>query len=152
MSARRASPGAAALALAALAGCVAPPFPERAPYAYGWAPKIAEARAAAEAAGDLDRLEALDHVDASVCPSWDDVRMDHPLDAAFGNPAPADGRALGCHTARALDAMVARREDLAPRPRAESPAPAAALARSVTRHRETGPAPLAQRAATVEGL
>jgi hypothetical protein len=146
---RRPSPIAALAAALVVAGCAAPPFPEQAAYPFGLAEAVASAeRASAQAATPQERLaqtRALQALRASQCPDWRAARLRHPLDAVYGNPFPQDAIAMGCANMAALDAMVARRDDLTAPPAAVAPASAAAVARSVKTYRTTGPAPLPNR-------
>lgn len=140
-----------------LAGCVAPTFPKQASYPFGLAEAVAASERAIATETDpavaLARRQALSAVVASRCPDWRDARIRHPLDIVTGNPMPADVVAFGCHNQAALDAMVARRDDLTDPPENVAPALAAGVNRGVAAYRSPeGVAPLADRSSVVEGL
>jgi type IV pilus biogenesis protein CpaD/CtpE len=74
------------------------------------------------------------------------------MDRLAGNPMPAHDAPLGCATSAALDAMVARPEDLTAPPSGPFAADAAAATLPVARRRTEGLVPLPARAASSAGL
>lgn len=142
------------LGLLALAGCVAPEFPRQSPYPFG----LDQARRSFEveterAGGFTPEAEAqLTAFLPNRCPNWRAARLSHPMDALRGNPVPADAQTMGCFNAAALDAMVARPEDIATPPADMAPAPAEGVARGVGRYLTEGPPKLPPPARVVGGL
>lgn len=142
------------LALLALAGCAAPDFPRQSPYPFG----LDQARRNFEtetqrAGGFTPESEAqLTAFLPNRCPNWSAARLRHPIDALTGNPVPADAQVMGCFNAAALDAMVARPEDIATPPAETAPAPAESVARGVGRYLTEGPPKLPPPARVVGGL
>lgn len=135
-----------------LSACSAPPFPGRHAYPFGLSAAIeASWRSdSGDAALDASRREAAVAALRSNCPDWDAVRLPHPVDPLFPAAPRSDLPAMGCHTQAALDAMLARPDDVSNPPVATAPAAAAPLSRTIARHRDAGPPPLPVRASGLE--